>query len=142
MSKELDTLMFEWQRIFIWRGRRGELPKKCEIEALVAIGVGMACHPVPVGTALHRCFPDAWQVSNTSSGGCITTFPLPADEETARALMAFLHEHRSSQLSQPALIQRCVGQGGQWIFHPSAEGGKDGHGQPTAVIPVALGEKN
>jgi len=112
-------ITFGRQRIQVLMGphrSRGEIsPRREEIDAMVGVGTDMAYHQALPGTVLYQRFPDAWMVSGIPKGSSVTCSPLPADAETAQALVSHLHTHRRSGRTMTQLIEQCAQSGGRWL---------------------------
>lgn len=114
----IKVMFFTKQEIAIWRGKQGELPQRCPVEAWVGSQTNMACHPTVPGTKLHLHFPNGWQVSHVLNGGRVTAFPLPYSKVVCMKLVLFLSSHRESRESPTELIPRFAQQHhlDQWFW--------------------------
>lgn len=116
-------MKFELQTVVIWRGTVQEARKE-EHLAMVGVGTNLAYLRPLEGSLLQRRYPDAWVVVDTNTGGHVTSFPLPADEETCQKLIEYLSTVEHNHFTRHDLIKKFAVTQGQWIWRMPSSASK------------------
>jgi hypothetical protein len=106
---------FTQQRVGIWRGTVDHPVHEMHL-AMMGEGTELAYLPALEGTLIQKRYPDAFVVVNTATGNYITSFPLPADEETCQKLIEYLSTVEHNYHTRHELIKAFAVHTGQWVW--------------------------